>query len=199
MADQAPPPEKKPKPKKKAKKPRKLYVKATGAAGRGRPSDFKGEYSQMLIDHMKKGGSIESFGAKVHCAVSTLYEWFKEYPEFSEAKKIAISYLHEFWENLGKTMATGQLRRTSKETPMLDSLGQPIYDKEGRPLMTREYEYAGTASPSVWIFSAKNMMKWRDRHDLEVSGKDGGPVNFSSLSDKELKEKIANLVKKAKE
>lgn len=67
----------------------------------GRPTDYRPEYCQMLIDHMKQGNSFESFGAVADCAESTLYVWRDANPEFSEAYKRGSAYSRKFWEDLG--------------------------------------------------------------------------------------------------
>lgn len=65
------------------------------------PTQFKPEYCEKLIEHMKSGYSFESFGAKIPCGSQLLWQWFKEIPEFSKAKEIAESYSRFFWEDLG--------------------------------------------------------------------------------------------------
>jgi len=36
---------------------------------------------------------------------------------------------------------------------------------------------AKTLPPAIWIFKAKNMLGWRDAKDVNLSGKDGGPIH----------------------
>lgn len=49
---------------------------------------YKPEYCDMLIEHMAEGFSFESFGGKVRCGRTTLYDWVANFPEFAEAKEI---------------------------------------------------------------------------------------------------------------
>ena len=72
--------------------------------GAGRPTDYKSEYCEMLIEHMKGGLSFEAFGAVADCAEDTLYEWKKVHPEFSEAYKKGLSYSLMHWEEMGHDM-----------------------------------------------------------------------------------------------
>lgn len=53
----------------------------------GRPSLYKEEYCQMLIDHMKEGLSFESFAAVIDTHRDTLYEWANVHSAFSDAKR----------------------------------------------------------------------------------------------------------------
>jgi transposase len=67
----------------------------------GRPTDYKPEYCEMLVEHMKRGLSFEAFGAVVDVCEDTLYEWRKVHPEFSEAYKRGLAHSRNFWEELG--------------------------------------------------------------------------------------------------
>jgi hypothetical protein len=160
----------------------------------GRPTDYDPKYCTMLVTHMREGGSLESFGAKITgCTTQTLYNWLDSHPEFFEARKEGMTHLHTFYENLGKTIAAGQLRRLKSERPMIDKKGKPILDPNtGQVMYDREYE-ATTAGQSVFIFMTKNLLNWRDKKDIELSGKDGGAINFTNMSDDELKKQLAEL------
>jgi hypothetical protein len=69
-------------------------------------TQYKKEYCEKLIDHMKQGYSFESFGAEAHCSRKTLYNWMDENKEFAEAKVIGDNYALKFLE----TIAIGHLR-----------------------------------------------------------------------------------------
>jgi hypothetical protein len=66
----------------------------------GRPTLYKPEYCEKLIEHMASGLSYECFGATIRVARSTVYEWEK-FPEFSDAKKIAFDQSMLYWERCG--------------------------------------------------------------------------------------------------
>jgi hypothetical protein len=65
----------------------------------------------MVIDHMSKGYSFESFGADVNCSRKTLYNWAEENPEFMDAKKVGEEKALKFLE----TIAIGHLRGIQNE------------------------------------------------------------------------------------
>src|SRR5690554_5877361 len=71
----------------------------------GRPSKYKPEYCQMLIDHMAEGASMTSFAAEIDVARSTLNEWADEYPDFSEAVKKGKAKCAAWWERVGRKNA----------------------------------------------------------------------------------------------
>jgi len=158
------------------------------------PIPFRPEYCQMLIDHMRNGNSLIAFGAVVHVCKDTLYRWLEKYPEFLDARKKGEPFLHKFYEDMGKMIATGQLRRVVKEEPILNSQGEAVVDLATRkPLM--RYEYApANANSTAWIFLCKNLLNWRDKKDVTLAGDDeGGPIKVENLPDMELKAKIKEL------
>lgn len=67
----------------------------------GRPTDYKDEYCQMLIDHMEQGKSFETFAAKLRTSVKTIYRWLQSHDDFCQAKEIGESLSREFWESHG--------------------------------------------------------------------------------------------------
>lgn len=76
----------------------------------GRPSNYKPEYCQMLIDHREKGYTFESFAAVINVNQDTLYNWVKLFPEFSDAKKQAASKARLELERIGIEGMKGKIR-----------------------------------------------------------------------------------------
>jgi hypothetical protein len=121
---------------------------------KGRPSSYKAEYCQELIQHMRGGLSFESFAGKIGKNRETLYEWASVHEDFSDAKKEAESLCQVWWENAGIAGMLG-LKQT----------------KDGVPL--------GSFNAAVWIFNMKNRFNWRDKH--EHVGKNGERLSVSAL------------------
>ncbi len=67
----------------------------------GRPTKYKPEFCEMVIQHMKKGLSFESFAGKIEVSVETIYEWARSNDKFSEAKRLARAQCQLFWEEMG--------------------------------------------------------------------------------------------------
>jgi len=76
----------------------------------GRPTLYRAEYCQLLVEHMQKGLSFETFGTTVGVSHETTYQWAKKYPEFAEAKKKALAECRLFWERMGVQGAAGKLK-----------------------------------------------------------------------------------------
>lgn len=71
----------------------------------GRPSDYKPEYCNAVIEHMKEGASLTSFAASINCARSTINVWMEANPEFSEAVKAGKAKCAAWWESIGRKNA----------------------------------------------------------------------------------------------
>ena len=67
----------------------------------GRPSDYKDEYCQMMIDHCSQGLSFESFAGLIGIGKTTLYRWAEENETFRDAKDIAQQKCRLWWEKAG--------------------------------------------------------------------------------------------------
>lgn len=54
----------------------------------GRPTLYRPEYCDMVIEHMGKGHSLTAFAGLIRVNVDTIYEWQARRPDFSEAVTI---------------------------------------------------------------------------------------------------------------
>lgn len=109
----------------------------------GRPSKYDPKYCELLIKHMSKGLSFETFGPSIGVSKSSTYRWLtddkndsKETLEnkkaFRDAKSIATDYCRLFWEKIG-----------------IDHIVN--------------YEDAPKLNTTAWIFNMKNRFGWRDK------------------------------------
>jgi len=76
---------------------------------RGRPTHYKPEYCEALIEHMAEGKSFESFGADIDCHRQTLYDWCNKHADFAYAKKVGSEKSWKWWEKLVIDQATGKI------------------------------------------------------------------------------------------
>jgi hypothetical protein len=135
----------------------------------GRPSKYKKEYCESLVDHMAKGFSFASFAGLVGVCEDTLFEWADAHSEFDEAKSRAFAKCQLFWEQMG-------------------SDGAWNFSGEGSKNLNTTY----------WIFNMKNRFKWRDKHadehDTKVEVTQVNEVNRAEIES--LKQELLALVKK---
>lgn len=51
----------------------------------GRPTDYRPEYAELVIEAMAEGISLTAFAGMIRVAPKTVYEWIKAHSEFSNA------------------------------------------------------------------------------------------------------------------
>ena len=51
----------------------------------GRPSTYKPEYCEQVMEYMCKGYSLSAFAGSIGQSRETMYEWCSKHPEFSDA------------------------------------------------------------------------------------------------------------------
>lgn len=71
----------------------------------GRPSKYKPEYCEAIVEHMKGGASATSFAASIGVSRSTITEWASEHPEFSAAVTRGKAMCAAWWETLARKNA----------------------------------------------------------------------------------------------
>lgn len=71
---------------------------------------YREEYGPLLIYHMMKGHSFESFGAVVHVKKGILDGWIKEHSIFNDCYEIALNCQKLGWENIIQDTARGYSR-----------------------------------------------------------------------------------------
>jgi transposase len=68
----------------------------------GRPTLYKPEYCDQVIEMFKKGMSKFAIALKLDVNVDTLAEWQKVHPEFSAAVKKGLDFSQGNWEERGR-------------------------------------------------------------------------------------------------
>ena len=79
----------------------------------GRPTKYKPEYCEKLVEHMQQGFSFESFASVAKTCKDTVYHWVNQHPEFSEAKKRGTAHLEIFYTRMGMNLAQGEYKNGS--------------------------------------------------------------------------------------
>ena len=118
----------------------------------GRPTIYEERFCDLLIEHMAKGLSYESFAGFLGVSKQTIYDWEKVNAEFLDSKKIGVEKSRLFWEQQG----IDGLFDTKESTK-----------EEDGSWNTKERKLNG----AVWIFNMKNRFKeeWRDKQEIETT------------------------------
>lgn len=78
-------------------------------ARRGRPTNYKPEYCEMVVEHMSQGKSLASFAASIGTHRQVLYEWQSANREFHDACKHAQEMSLQWFEDFAQKATTGRL------------------------------------------------------------------------------------------
>jgi len=135
----------------------------------GRPSKYRPEYDEQLINHMASGLSYLSFAGEIGVCEDTLFEWEKHHVSFSESKRLGFAKNRNWWEKMGNAHITH-----------VDS----------------KFESSPKLNSTVFIFNMKNRFpkEWRDRTEVKSTVKiDSEAVR--KLSDQELVSTIKDALK----
>jgi hypothetical protein len=76
-------------------------------ASRGRPTSYRREFCDRLIELMAEGRSLDGCGHLLGVHPDSLYEWQKVHPEFSEAVRAGRAASTTFWESRIIAVANG--------------------------------------------------------------------------------------------
>ncbi len=68
----------------------------------GRPTLYRPEYCEKVIELGKQGDSIAQMASYFDVTRQSLMEWAKVHPEFSTALSIAKEHCQSWWENAGR-------------------------------------------------------------------------------------------------
>lgn len=73
------------------------------ARGRGRPTDYRLEFCDRVIELGKQGLSVAEMAADVGVAKFTLLRWEAAHEEFRDAMAIARTLAQAWWEEKGRS------------------------------------------------------------------------------------------------
>jgi len=76
----------------------------------GAPCKYKPEYCELLKEHMGAGYSFETFAATIDVSKDTLYQWAKDFPDFSDAFDKSRVKCQMYWEKTGINGVNGKIR-----------------------------------------------------------------------------------------
>jgi hypothetical protein len=76
----------------------------------GRPSSYDPSVNEKVLELGKQGKTLCQIACALDVMRSTLYEWAKNYPEFSDTLKKAQEYSQSFWEHVGQTGMVGKIK-----------------------------------------------------------------------------------------
>jgi hypothetical protein len=139
----------------------------------GRPSDYKPEFCEEARKLCEGGATDIEVADALEISAATLYRWKAKHPEFCEALKAGKTVADERVERSLYAKATGYSFDAVK-------IFMPAGAKEPVYAPYREHVAPDTTAAIFWLKNRRPDL-WRDKHDHEHGGKDGGPIVVSWL------------------
>ena len=136
--------------------------------GRGQPSKFN-DYKELLIKLAKYGLTDKQMADVIGVTEQTINNWKLRNADFFESlkenKKIAdAQVVKSLFER-----ATGYSHEEDK-----------IFNDNGKPLIVPTVKhYAPDTTAAIFWLKNRDPENWRDKQDLELAGKDGGPIEIN--------------------
>lgn len=148
--------------------PPKKRGRPKSEVGRGRPTKYREEFVEMLLDYfgqppIKTITTVDKEGNTVEKTVPAL---FPTLARFAANIGVTTETLHD-WAT-AKT-PEGQLRNEN-----FSYAYKKAKDLQQANLV--EGTLAGAYNSTFAIFTAKNVLGWRDKVEQEITGKDGAPL-----------------------
>ena len=137
----------------------------------GRPTKYREEYNKQAYKLALLGHTDAELAEFFEVAVSTIYEWKLEYPEFSESikngKEIADSEIAEglYDRAKGAVITTQQAIKVRRVD--YDDKGKKISESEEIEVVDLEQEVPPDTAAAIFWLKNRQSKKWRDRHNGE--------------------------------
>ncbi len=75
----------------------------------GRPTKYREEYCDSIIEFMKDGSSKIQFCAHIGICYDTFLDWKERHQKFSDSIKVADMYCQAWWESKGQKAIFGEV------------------------------------------------------------------------------------------
>lgn len=141
---------------------------ALGNKGGGRKSSYQAKYAEMAKKACEAGFTDKEIGDLFGVCETTINKWKLDFVEFREALKA------------GKDVPDDRVERSLYHKAIGYSFdSEKIFQFQGDIVRAKSLEHV-PPDTTACIFWLKNRRKdvWRDRHEHELGGLNGGPVRF---------------------
>lgn len=154
---------------------------------RGRKTKYNPITHPAMVKALTESGAINTeLAEKLKVSVPTLNAWSKKYPEFFSAKKEGKDKVDKEVEISLFKKAIGYEYVETKEI---------VSDKDGKRTETTVKFVPPDVTAQIFWLKNRQPHDWRDKRDVELTGKDGAPLNPKQMSD----EDIIALIRKERE
>lgn len=153
----------------------------------GKPSYYKPEFVEMARKMCALGATDRELADVFGVAESTVRRWQVVHEEFAEAVKVGKEGYDDRVERALAMRAMGYEQEVEK-----------VFCFQGQIVKatTREHVAADVAAAKHWL-AIRRKETWDRPDKLEMTGRDGGPIETESRSDLEIARRIAFALAKA--
>ena len=147
----------------------------------GRPSRYKQEYCIQAYKLCLLGSTDKQMADFFGVVESTINKWKLDHPEFSESIKrgkeiadmeIANSLFERARGAKVKKKQAFKLKRVEYE------FGKRVLEEERIEIVEVEEELPPDTTSAIFWLKNRNPDQWRDKQQHEVTGPNGGPIDF---------------------
>ncbi|GAB7387374.1 helix-turn-helix domain-containing protein [Bacillaceae bacterium] len=137
---------------------------------------------QQIEDWARMGLTDEQMAHNMGINVATLYEWKNRFPEIVEAQK------------RGKEVVDQQVENALLKRALGYEYEEITYDADGKIIKRVKKEVVPDTTAQIFWLKNRKPDVWRDRRNLEHTGKDGGAIEIANMSTSELKKLAQELL-----
>ena len=148
----------------------------------GRPSKYTQEIADIVCERLALGESMRSVARdEAMPAVSTLFKWIRELPEFSaqydKAKIESADCLVEDMLDIADNQAVQRVNHDGEDIEVVTAVG--VAHAKLR------------VDTRMWAASKLKPKKYGEKIAQEITGKDGGAIEVADMSDREIARRLA--------
>lgn len=156
----------------------------------GRPSKYDPAFVEQAKKLCRLGHTDIEIADFLEVNIATLYRWKNDHPEFCDALKE------------GKAEADNRVEASLYHKAIGYSFDAvKIFMPANAPAPVhapyREHVPPDTTAAIFWLKN-RQPSRWRDKHDHELTGKDGGPIETRTVTNRDRAKAMALLVAKQK-
>jgi len=166
----------------------------------GRPSKYKPEYCKQAKKLAFLGATDKELADFFEVEEKTINNWKKEHPEFlqslNEAKaeadaivvkslfKRAIGYSHPAVKIFQRNTFRKKLAPLNEDMPEEEDAIEDTDEMSDALVVPYTEYYPPDTTACIFWLKNRDRENWRDKIDQEVTGKDGGPIQYEQVVDK---------------
>lgn len=135
---------------------------------RGRPTKYRTGYDRFAFQFALLGATNEELASSLNIDIGTLHNWKHQHPSFLSAIK------------KGKEEADARVANALYHRALgYEHPEEKVFLYKGEPVVvpTTKHHPPDTGAAFIWLKNRQPHL-WRDRQNLELTGKDGGPIEL---------------------